>query len=199
MDAMQQTEADQRILVLSTSRLNVREVAVMISDTGPGIPPEVMEKLFDPFFSTKQSGMGMGLAISYRIIEDHNGSIRVTSEKGKGTLFSVQLPSNPDLKLSGVISMSSEPTVFVVDDDQAMRNSLKWLIESVAMKVETFASANAFIESYYPGRSGCLLLDVRMPGMSGLELQEYLQRNSIPDPGNHHHRPWAMYRWQCGR
>ncbi|KRT54964.1 response regulator transcription factor [endosymbiont of Ridgeia piscesae] len=78
--------------------------------------------------------------------------------------------------------MSSEPTVFVVDDDQAMRNSLKWLIESVAMKVETFASANAFIESYYPGRSGCLLLDVRMPGMSGLELQEYLQRNSIPIP-----------------
>jgi PAS domain S-box-containing protein len=102
MDAMQQTEADQRILVLSTSRLNVREVAVMISDTGPGIPPEVMEKLFDPFFSTKQSGMGMGLAISYRIIEDHNGSIRVTSEKGKGTLFSVQLPSNPDLKLPGL-------------------------------------------------------------------------------------------------
>jgi signal transduction histidine kinase len=46
--------------------------------------------------------MGMGLAISYRIIEDHNGSIRVTSEKGKGTLFSVQLPSNPDLKLPGL-------------------------------------------------------------------------------------------------
>jgi len=78
--------------------------------------------------------------------------------------------------------MNNKATVFVVDDDQAMRNSLKWLIESVAMQVETFDSADAFIRSYYPGRSGCLLLDVRMPGMSGLELQEYLaqQRISIP-------------------
>jgi len=78
--------------------------------------------------------------------------------------------------------MNNQPTVFVVDDDQAMRNSLKWLIESVSMQVETYDSADAFIKNYYPGRSGCLLLDVRMPGMSGLELQEYLvkQRISIP-------------------
>jgi RNA polymerase sigma factor (sigma-70 family) len=78
--------------------------------------------------------------------------------------------------------MSNKPTVFIVDDDQAIRNSLKWLIESVAMEVKTFESANAFIKNYYPGRSGCLLLDVRMPGMSGLELQEYLaeQRITIP-------------------
>jgi FixJ family two-component response regulator len=78
--------------------------------------------------------------------------------------------------------MSNRPTVFVVDDDQAMRNSLKWLIESVSMQVETFESADAFINSYYPGRSGCLLLDVRMPGMSGLELQEYLRVNQIAIP-----------------
>lgn len=78
--------------------------------------------------------------------------------------------------------MSKRATVFVVDDDQAMRNSLKWLIESVSLQVETFDSANAFIQSYYPGRSGCLLLDVRMPGMSGLELQEYLKVNQISIP-----------------
>jgi FixJ family two-component response regulator len=78
--------------------------------------------------------------------------------------------------------MANRPTVFVVDDDQAMRNSLKWLIESVSMQVETFESADAFINSYYPGRSGCLLLDVRMPGMSGLELQEYLRANQIAIP-----------------
>ncbi|MEW8026156.1 MAG: response regulator transcription factor [Candidatus Thiodiazotropha sp.] len=78
--------------------------------------------------------------------------------------------------------MTNRPTVFVVDDDQAMRNSLKWLIESVSMQVETFESADAFINSYYPGRSGCLLLDVRMPGMSGLELQEYLRANQIAIP-----------------
>lgn len=70
--------------------------------------------------------------------------------------------------------MTGEATVFVVDDDQAMRTSLKWLIESTGMSVQTYESADVFLASYYPGRAGCLLLDVRMPGMSGLELQSQL-------------------------
>ncbi|MCF7992325.1 MAG: response regulator transcription factor [Thiohalocapsa sp.] len=78
--------------------------------------------------------------------------------------------------------MSQEVTVFIVDDDQAMRNSLQWLIESVGMRVETYDSAQAFLDAYYPGRAGCLLLDVRMPGMSGLELQAYLTRREIRLP-----------------
>jgi len=78
--------------------------------------------------------------------------------------------------------MHKDKTVFVVDDDKAIRNSLKWLIESVGMQVETYESADAFIGSYYPGRSGCLLLDVRMPGMSGLDLQEYFAAEGIRIP-----------------
>jgi len=66
------------------------------------------------------------------------------------------------------------PTVFVVDDDQAMRSSLKWLIESIGMQVKTYGSADEFLSSYFLDRAGCLLLDVRMPGMSGLDLQAYL-------------------------
>jgi len=78
--------------------------------------------------------------------------------------------------------MNSESTVFVVDDDQAMRHSLKWLIESVGLRVRTFGSAEEFLHAYYPGQAGCLLLDVRMPGMSGLDLQAYLTReeNCLP-------------------
>lgn len=72
--------------------------------------------------------------------------------------------------------------MFVVDDDQAMRNSLKWLIESVGVQVESFASADEFLAQYQPGRAGCLVLDVRMPGMSGLELQEYLVEKNIHIP-----------------
>ncbi|MGB5830949.1 MAG: response regulator [Thiohalocapsa sp.] len=78
--------------------------------------------------------------------------------------------------------MAAELTVFVVDDDQAMRGSLKWLIESVGIRVETFESAQAFLDGYYPGRAGCLLLDVRMPGMTGLELQTYLLRREMRIP-----------------
>ncbi len=78
--------------------------------------------------------------------------------------------------------MNSEPTVFVVDDDQAMRHSLQWLIESAGLRVRTFASAEDFLRAYYPGQAGCLLLDVRRPGMSGLELQDYLTREEIRVP-----------------
>ncbi len=78
--------------------------------------------------------------------------------------------------------MNDKNTVFVVDDDQAMRSSLKWLIESVGMSVETYSSADEFIREYYPGRAGCLLLDIRMPGMSGLELQEHFVQHQIKIP-----------------
>ncbi len=69
---------------------------------------------------------------------------------------------------------STQPTVFIVDDDQAMRDALAWLIQSVHLQVQTFASAEAFLESYDSALPGCLVLDVRMPGMSGLKLQEEL-------------------------
>ncbi len=76
----------------------------------------------------------------------------------------------------------SEPTVFVVDDDDAMRESLRWLISSVQLKVETYSSASEFLENCHPGMPGCLVLDVRMPGMSGLELQEKLAKEQITLP-----------------
>lgn len=66
------------------------------------------------------------------------------------------------------------PTVFIVDDDQGMRRSLSWLIESVGLRAEAFASGEAFLDSDAPARPGCLVLDIRMPGMSGLQLQERL-------------------------
>lgn len=74
------------------------------------------------------------------------------------------------------------PTVFVVDDDAAVRDSLRWLLESVGHAVETYASGAEFLDSVEPDRPGCLLLDVRMPGMSGLELQDALQKRGTQLP-----------------
>jgi RNA polymerase sigma factor (sigma-70 family) len=68
----------------------------------------------------------------------------------------------------------SDATVFIVDDDQAVARSLRWLIESIRLKVETYASAHDFLDAFDPSRRGCLVLDVRMPGISGLELQQRL-------------------------
>jgi RNA polymerase sigma factor (sigma-70 family) len=70
--------------------------------------------------------------------------------------------------------MPEEPTVFVVDDDPGIRKSTSLLIKSVQLPIETFESAEEFFEGVDPDRPGCLVLDLRMPGMSGLELQERL-------------------------
>jgi FixJ family two-component response regulator len=70
--------------------------------------------------------------------------------------------------------MPIEPSVFVVDDDPAVRDSLRWLVESTGLKVETFRSAPEFLAHFDPERPGCLVLDLRMPTMSGLELQAEL-------------------------
>jgi len=68
------------------------EIFVKFSDTGIGIPKEVLPRLFEPFFSTKPSGTGMGLAVSYNIIKNHKGCIDVESKAGEGTTFTVMLP-----------------------------------------------------------------------------------------------------------
>ena len=70
--------------------------------------------------------------------------------------------------------MSDSPTVFVLDDDQGVRESLKWLVESHDLAVETYSSAQDFFTACTPGRPGCLVLDIRMPDMGGLEVQKSL-------------------------
>ncbi len=74
------------------------------------------------------------------------------------------------------------PTAYVVDDDESIRTLWRWLMESNGIAVKTFATAAEFIESYRSMSAGCLVLDLKLPGMSGLELQEYLHRRSIEIP-----------------
>lgn len=79
-----------------------------------------------------------------------------------------RLPANTDA------SSNNSGTVYVVDDDEAVRESLSWLISSVGLKVETFGSAQDFLDVFNPERPACMIVDVRMPGMNGLELQRRL-------------------------
>jgi FixJ family two-component response regulator len=76
----------------------------------------------------------------------------------------------------------ADGTVFVVDDDQAVRESLHMLIRSVGMSVETYPGAREFLDRYNGGQPGCLVLDVRMPGMSGLEMQRHLKEAGVDIP-----------------
>src|SRR5204862_2093595 len=81
-------------LKLKTGRID-DHVSLSISDTGTGIPAEILDRLFDPFFTTKPDGTGLGLAVSKKIIEDHGGKIEVQSTVGKGTTFVISFPPRP--------------------------------------------------------------------------------------------------------
>jgi two-component system, LuxR family, response regulator FixJ len=78
--------------------------------------------------------------------------------------------------------MPLEPTVFVVDDDRSARNSVCALVRSLGLTAQTFSSAEEFLEGFAPGQTGCLVTDVRMTGMSGLELQDELKERGIELP-----------------
>ncbi|MFZ5924725.1 MAG: sensor histidine kinase, partial [Bacillota bacterium] len=79
----------------SQRRASMDTVEIVVKDTGCGIPPENIPKIFDPFFTTKEvgKGTGLGLAVSFGIVEKHGGAIGVESEVGKGTTFTITLPS----------------------------------------------------------------------------------------------------------
>jgi two-component system, LuxR family, response regulator FixJ len=84
--------------------------------------------------------------------------------------------------LDSNLSQQTQPTVFVVDDDQATRKSLRWLVETLGVPVQTFHSGASFLDSYDPSQPGCLVLDVMMGGMSGLDLQKELNERQIEIP-----------------
>jgi len=92
-----QAMANERGTITLTTRGAERGVAVEVADDGKGIAPEVLPKIFDPFFSTKEigKGTGLGLSISYKIVEQHGGRIDVESRVGVGTKFTVWLPLKP--------------------------------------------------------------------------------------------------------
>lgn len=90
LNAAQAMEGNGKLTI--TTVCGDKHIKIKIADTGPGIPPEVMGKLFSPFFTTKEKGTGLGLAISYGIVERHQGKIDVETDLGKGTTFTITLP-----------------------------------------------------------------------------------------------------------
>jgi len=98
LDALQESAPERRRLVIRTRAEGRHEVHVSVQDSGDGIAPEAADRLFDPFYTTKATGMGMGLPISRTIIDDHGGRIWVSSEPGRGTTFHVVLPNQAQLE-----------------------------------------------------------------------------------------------------
>ncbi|RMG50550.1 MAG: PAS domain S-box protein [Acidobacteria bacterium] len=151
-------------------------VVLRVSDTGVGIPPEHLPRIFDPFFTTKEvhQGTGLGLSTAYGIVKSHHGFIRVESQLGRGTRFSVYLPAVITAAPSSTESMSvterqTGGTILVVDDEEVIRDLAKNILRREGYTVLTAESGVEAIHIYEQRGSdiALVILDLTMPKMDG--------------------------------
>lgn len=153
-------------------------IKLIITDTGLGIPTEILSKIFDPYFTTKKVGDGTGLGLStvHGIVKDHRGSIKVYSELDKGTTFQVFLPKANSKHTESQIKEEQLPrgteTILFVDDEKLLLEIGKELLESLGYRVETRASSVDALEAFraQPEKYNLIVSDMTMPNYTG----EYL-------------------------
>lgn len=155
-----------------------------VSDTGCGMPNEVIDSIFNPFFTTKKpgEGIGMGLAVVHSIVKTHGGAISVNSEIGKGTTFHIFFPRVRDEVGPGPISQTSIPTggerILLVDDEEVQLKSVQHMLErfgyNVVAKRDSGEAFNSFQEK--PEAFDLVITDQTMPKMTGEKLAESILR-----------------------
>lgn len=152
------------------------------SDSGMGMPDDVQQKIFEPFFSTKGAhGTGLGLSVSYSIIERHSGSISVTSEPGQGTNFTIDLPSvvaeASRTDVTTAIGESHGLRILVVDDEEPVRETLAEMLVAVNHQVELASSGQEAIQKMRDGHFDFVFTDLAMPEMDGWETARIIRRD----------------------
>lgn len=162
-------------------------VFVEVSDTGTGMDQDTLDKIFEPFFSTKFTGRGLGLSAVSGIVRAHEGAIRVYSELGQGTTFKILFPCSktqnhyPKKKLEELEQWKGSGTILLVDDDETVRPVVKGMLESIGYDVILAEDGYQAIEMLNDKSEhiDCIILDLTMPKMDGREtLAEIKKINS---------------------
>jgi two-component system cell cycle sensor histidine kinase/response regulator CckA len=202
-DAMTDTNSESAggMLTIETANVEVNEerigryvtarpgryVLLRVRDTGIGMAPELLDRLFIPFVTTKsaRSGTGLGLAVVYGIVTSHHGFIDVQSSVGKGTVFEILFPRAAQQNAAGPEEAAVPPLarghgrILVVDDEQQVREIMSRVLESCGYEVISAEDGRDALNRFADGAGiDLVILDMMMPGMGGRECLAHLRRKS---------------------
>jgi CheY-like chemotaxis protein len=155
-------------------------LSISITDEGIGIPREHIGRIFDPYFSTKQRGSGLGLATTYSIVKNHGGFLVIESSLGRGTTVRVSLPASSSRPLyqsmqTAVDRSGGRRRVLVMDDDASIRTLTSNMLQFLGYDAEVVDSGSAAIERFTRKKFDVVMLDLIVPGeMGGKEAMRRL-------------------------
>lgn len=153
-----------------------RYVRFSVADKGDGIPEEIRSKIFDPYFTTKPTGSGLGLATSYSIIRRHHGYITVDSQIGQGTTFNVYLPAFDMEKIKSddiqFVMNRGRGRILIMDDDERIREAVSQILDSIGYETDTAADGSSTLKMYHAAMEkgqvyDAVILDLTVPGQMG--------------------------------
>ncbi len=181
--AMTESSGKGRLTVTTRFDKSRKEVALVVDDTGPGIPPEARSRIFEPFFTTKQTGhgTGIGLSVSLGIVESHGGSLTLARRKrGAGAAFTVRLPvTGPCLAASAPAKVDQNDCtacrILVIDDEPEILATLQEIMMLDGHCVTTCDSGVAALALLEESEFDLILSDLRMPELDGPGLYQALK------------------------
>ncbi|MFT3836233.1 MAG: ATP-binding protein [Myxococcaceae bacterium] len=169
-------------IIVSTESPEPGKVRLSVSDNGSGIAPEVQARMFDPFFSTKGSGRGLGLAVIHGIVKTHQGTLTVETKAGEGTRFVLDLPQVAPPAVTAPAPAKPaiaryDLKVLVVDDESIVRKATRRVLERFGCRVDEVDSGQEAIDKVRATPAGWdfVLMDVTMPHLSGTEAAERIR------------------------
>ena len=177
---------DGGILTFRTVILEGNWAEVSVEDTGSGMTPEVLARVMEPFFTTREvgKGTGLGLSMTYGVVKAHGGTINIASQPGKGTtvrLKFARIPAPIQTKLAPAnttVQSLASMKVFLVDDDEDVRFLMTRMLKKAKVnQVKTFAGGKEVLEIIHLGElPDLIILDQNMPGMNGIQTMEQIRR-----------------------
>jgi PAS domain S-box-containing protein len=167
-------------------------IRITVKDEGAGIPPKHLSRIFDPYFSTKQTGSGLGLATVYAIISKHKGHIAVETEPDKGTVFTIHLPAST----KGVAQQTPSPSfqditptgqgrILVMDDEQLILGVMEEMLSALGYDVDTASNGQETLHKYQQAMEAhqpytAVIMDLIIPG--GMGGKEAISHLLVMDP-----------------